>query len=257
MYKSYTASDYLKFLKLPSDYKVDGFIDYGASFNKTYTLDQFEEALRKLNVEYRISKPESEILFSISEIKIDNKLFWFTNAYGGAELSELLHLACLFGSKKNIHLGCCGGLNTEANGLDLIIPEWSYDLGSSAKKYQPDANCQYDSDKELSDKLAKCLSGGHKISRGPIITCQATLAETWEDVKEWSKQGYDGVEMESATVFAVSNYFKVPAAAIVFISDNLIKEETIMSPDFENNQRLRRQVSQDLFDIAVRELVFS
>jgi hypothetical protein len=99
MYKYYTASDYRKFLKLPDDYRVDGFIDYGASLNKTYTLEQFENALKKLGVGYKISKPESEILFSISEIKVGNKLFWFTNAYGGAELSEFLHLACFLSSR--------------------------------------------------------------------------------------------------------------------------------------------------------------
>ena len=60
-----------------------------------------------------------------------------------------------------------------------------------------------------------------------MITCQAMLAETWEDICEWSSRGFYGVEMEASTVFAVSQHFKVPATAMLNIADNLIEKETI------------------------------
>ena len=236
MYKSYSASDYKKFLKLPDNYCVDGFVCYGTSHLKTFPIEQFENSLKMLTLKYKISKLESENLHSVKEIKVKGKTFWFTNAYGGAELSELLHWACLFGSKKNIHLGSCGGLVPNGKQLDLIIPIYSYGEESSAKTYQPDANNKYYSDKSLSKSLFKLLSKTHTVHTGPIVTCQATLAETFEGVQEWSNQGYSGVEMESATVFAVSNHFKVPSAAIVYIVDNLIKQETVLDKGFEDTK---------------------
>jgi uridine phosphorylase len=42
------------------------------------------------------------------------------------------------------------------------------------------------------------------------MTVQAMLAETAEDVDEWSSQGYIGVDMESATTFAVAAILKCP-----------------------------------------------
>lgn len=255
MYKTYTAPDFRKLLKLPDDYHVDGFMDYGTGLGRTYPFEQFENSLKKLGIKYQTSKLGSELLDSINEIKIGKKIFWFTNAYGGAELSELIHTACILGSQKNIHLGCCGGLVESGLSRDLIIPEWSYGQESSAKYYQPESDDKYYSDKTLSDKLADKLSQGHKVFRGPIITCQAMLVQSAEDHQRWSESGYYGVEMETSTVFAVSRYFNVPAAALLFISDNLILGETIKDDGFINDRSLRRQTSQDLFDVAVAELI--
>jgi len=142
-------------------------------------------------------------------------------------LSEHLHLACLFGSKKNILIGSCGGLKKGAENCDLIIPNWSFANESSAKAYQPDVKCKYESDKFLNNRLVKKLAPKHTLYRGATITFQAMLAETWEDIQKWSELGYVGVEMEAATVFATSKYFKVPAAAVLIISDNLIEKETV------------------------------
>jgi purine-nucleoside phosphorylase len=253
MYKAYTAADYRKHLNFTDDYSVDGFIVYGTYAKFPY--DQLENSLKNLGIKYEISRPVHDFMNHITEIKIADKLFWFTTAYGGAELSEDLHLACLFGSQKNILLGSCGGLKHGASSRDLIIPDWSYADESSAKAYQPDANSMYQSDGELSDKIANKLSLKYKVHHGPTITYQAMLAETQEDIKNWSDQGYLGVEMEASTVFAVSKHFNVPAVAILMIGDNLIEEETCLDINYENTRDKRRQVSQDIFDVAVNELV--
>jgi purine-nucleoside phosphorylase len=253
MYKAYTAADYLKHLKFADDYSVDGFIVYG-TYAK-YPYDQVENSLKRLGIKYKISRPDHDFLNHIIEIKIADKLFWFTTAYGGAELSEDLHLACLFGSQKNILLGSCGGLKRGASSRDLIIPDWSYADESSAKAYQSDAGSKYQSDNELSDKIANKLSSKYKVHHGPTITYQAMLAETQEDIQNWSNQGYLGVEMEASTVFAVSKHFSVPAAAILMIGDNLIEEESVFDINYENARNKRRQVSQDIFDVVVDELI--
>jgi purine-nucleoside phosphorylase len=253
MYKAYTAADYRKYLNFTDDYSVDGFIVYGTY--KKYPYEQLDDSLKRLGIKYTTSRLTNDPLNHILEFKIAGKIFWFTTAYGGAELSEDLHLACIFGSKKNILLGSCGGLKHGASSRDLIIPNWSYADESSAKAYQPNAGSKYQSDGELSDKIANKLSSKYKVHHGPTITYQAVLAETQEDIQNWSKQGYLGVEMEASTVFAVSKHFNVPAVAILMIGDNLIEEETFFDINFENARDKRRQVSQDIFDVAVEELL--
>jgi purine-nucleoside phosphorylase len=253
MYKQFTAEDHKKHFGFKFDYRVDGLMVYGTYQN--YPFEQIEESLKRLGADYEINSLENDFFSQIREVKVFGKVFWLTVAYGGALLSEYIHLACLFGSKKNILLGSCGGLKKGASSMELIVPDWSYADESSAKAYQPDANNRYEADAELRSILAGRLSKKYTVHRGSTVTYQAMLAETWEDVVRWSNQGYVGVEMEAATVFAASKHFGVPAAAILRIGDNLIEEQTVMDVNYENTKDLRRQISQDSFDIVVEELL--
>jgi len=69
-------------------------------------------------------------------------------------------------------------------------------------------------DEKLSKDLVAAMNPVFGVHRGPVITCQAMIGETLEDVQWWSNEGYFGVEMESATLFSVSKHFGVAAAAI-------------------------------------------
>ena len=62
------------------------------------------------------------------------------------------------------------------------------------------------------------------------------MAETFEDVKNWSKEGFLGVEMEASTIFAVSKHFNVASTALLIVGDNLIKGETVASESYKNNK---------------------
>ncbi|HEU5004733.1 MAG TPA: hypothetical protein VFT49_01460 [Candidatus Saccharimonadales bacterium] len=253
MYKSFTADDYRKHLKLPADYVVDGFLIYG-TFRK-FPYEQLEDSLKKQRIEYQTAKIGDEYFDPVLTFRVGNNNYWFTIAYGGTMLSEYLHLACTFGSKKNLLIGSCGGLKKGASSLDIIVPDWSYGDESSARSYQNEKDGKQYSDTSISDRLADKLADKYKVHRGPTVTHQAMLGETWEDIERWAQQGYIGVEMEASTVFAVSNHFKVPSAAILHIGDNLIEEETVMDINYETNRDLHRQVSQDIFDAAVEELL--
>lgn len=253
MYKTFTAADYKKYMKLPEDYEIAGFMIYGTYRNYPYV--QFEESLKRLGHEYKKSELEHEFFKSVAEFEVEGKKYWLTTAYGGAILSEFLHLAGLFGSRKNILLGSCGGLKKGASNRDILVPEWSFAEESSAKLYQPEAKNHYAADEALSKKLTAELSKNHTVHPGATVTCQAMMAETWEDIQHWSEQGFIGVEMEAATVFAASSYFNVPAAAILRIDDNLIEDETVMDINYEGMLEERRQLSQSIFDTAVKELI--
>lgn len=254
MYKSFSADDYRKFLQLTSSYQVHGFLVYGTY--KKFPYDQLKHSLAKIQQDTQCTFMNHEFLQNILEFHVGDKTYWFSNAYGGALLSEHLHLACLFGSKANILLGSCGGLKHGLKSDDIIIPTGSYAEESSAKAYQPqNHNNMYLANSNLSQTLAALLQPDHHVVHGNTLTYQAMLAETWEDIQSWSGQGYLGVEMEAATVFAVSNHFQVPAAAMLRVADNLIEEHTILDVNFEKTRDMRRILSQEMFDIALKVLL--
>jgi purine-nucleoside phosphorylase len=257
MYKSLSADDFRKEFKLGDDYSVKGFLSYGAWDDEKHT-QKIQDILRELNIDFSITRKEG-FLSRIVEININKDRYWFVVMYGGTLLSEYIHLACLLGSKKNIHIGSCGGLYPEIDDLNLIIPTWSYGNESTTRAYEREVlDSKHYSDKNLSDLLemnAKKLIGTNRLWKGPVMTNQAMLGETFEDVQEWSKTGFYGVEMETATMFSVSKHFNVPSAALLYVSDNLIKGQTVGSKSHIKQKELREVIKNNVYKAGLLSLL--
>jgi len=245
MYKSFTPEEYRKHFLLPFDYVVDGLISYG-SWTEEKIRAEIEFVLKENDIPYVFRVLEG-FLSHVLEIKINDKIYWFVVMYGGTMLSEYIHLACLFGSKKNIHLGSCGGLNPDIESLDLIIPIFSYGNESITRIYDKGAtDFKHFPSENLSLLLEKNLDSKSSIKRGPIITNQAMLGESFEDVISWYNLGYYGVEMEISTVFSVSKHFNVQCTALVYVSDNLIKGQTVGDESHIKQKNKRLKIRKDI-----------
>ncbi len=254
MYKSFTAEELKKLLNIPPAYSVKGLLSYGAWDEKKH-FDKIQETLDGLGIRYIPRKLEG-FLSHILELTIDTNIYWFTVMYGGAQLSEYVHLASLFGSKKNIHIGSCGGLYSEMNSLDLLMPSWSHGNESTTRTYEPDAaDFKHCPDGSLSKSIRAKIKGNYKVWNGPVVSNQAMMGETWDDVRSWSENGFYGVEMETATIFSVSNHFHVPSAALVYVSDNLIKGQTVGDESHTQQRVVREDVKNEVYRIGVRTLV--
>jgi len=252
MYKTYNAADYRSHFHLPEDYRVDGMLIWGG-WNRPRHVSVLQTALAERAAAFN---ELPGFLERMLEFVVDEKHYWFDVSYGGARLSEYLHLACLFGSRKNVLLGSCGGLNPQIDACDLIVPSFSYGDESTTRVYQPGvSDHRHFPNKEMSARLAESISPKHRLWQGPTVTNQAMMAETFEDVKKWSEQGYLGVEMEAGTVFAVSNHFAVPSGAILYVGDNLIRGETVLDTSFSDNRHLREAAETEQYRVALAELL--
>lgn len=112
----------------------------------------------------------------------------------------------------------------------------------------------YPNDK-LTNKLRSKLPIDIKAIDGPTVTCETMLTETWEDVQLWSKQGFLGVEMEAAMIFALSAFFKVPSVAVLTVGDNLIKEETMFHDNHGKQKEVRVKARNIQYQLALSELL--
>ena len=109
MYKELDKKFFIQGFNFPKNYKVDGYLQFG-SYDVGKQVYVLEEILKKLKIKYEIKRLFG-FLQNIFELKIKKKMYWFGVVYGGSITSEYIHIASLLGSKKNIHLGSCGGLN--------------------------------------------------------------------------------------------------------------------------------------------------
>lgn len=242
MYQQLTPKQNRKSHGFEPEYNVDGIITVG-----TYTPDKWinmvESDLRDKHIEFKKSKLKG-FLRNVPEFKIEKKTFWLMTTLGSAELASVVHLGCQFGSKINLHLGSCGGLDPNLKDYTTIIPISSYDTGTSATMYSDGRSTNvFYPDHSLSEILLQlCKNTGLTSVKGKIITCQAMYAQTENDIQTWSEQDFSGVEMETATLFAVSNYFEVPAGAMVYITDNLIKGDTVLDNKHAKSAEFRKSI---------------
>lgn len=257
MYTSLTPNDFKRYVGLPNDYVVEGLLLYGSwdlhATDKHIPL--LKNALDKLEIDYELNKIEEVNAGHAHEITIKGKHYWFVPVMGTAVMSIYAHIASVLGSKKNILIGVVGGLSKNIKAGDLIIPRRI--LGNdNALKYEPKMIDKYFyPDDTLRNDVLNRVPQEIKVHEGDTITCEVMLAETQEDVLSWSSQGFLGVEMEGAMVFALSKHFSVPAAAIFSIADNLIEEETLLHESYKKGKNIRMETQSIQYQIAIKELL--
>ena len=255
MYKQLTPSDIRRVLKVPNDYHVDGLLVSGTHPPKK-EHPHFEAAVKSLGVPYMEEVIEDRFFQEVKSVVIGGKRIWFDVVYGAAYLSELAHVASMLGSKANILLGSCGALQENMTHGDTVIPSASFGDESVTRMYQRDnKDFLYMADDVLSQKIRESLPARSAIHQGTLITAQAMLAETEEDVKEWNRQGYIGIDMESAKLFAVSAHFGVPAAALLYAADNLVRNELVTDAGFALMREQRMTIRKENYFAALKILV--
>ena len=255
MYHKITASQHKKYFGLPKNYRVDACIVYGAYSRRAYQK-LFLKNLKKFGT-VKIERLSHDFLADILSLNINGKRIWFMVEYGGAKLCEFLHLGSLFGSRANILIGTFGGLQKASSEFSVIVPSASYSTESSAHMYDRAAkNNLFVSNSNLSKNIFRDLRANDiQTITGETVTCQAMLAETWSDVIGWSRRGFLGVEMEAATVFAVSKQLRVPSAAILQIADNLIAKETVDSESYLKKRKKLKKMKIVFFKVAIEQIL--
>ena len=103
--------------------------------------------------------------------------------------------------------------------------------------------------------MRSALPVGCTVFEGKTTTCEIILGETPDDIKRWAAEGFLGVEMEAALFFAASKYFKIPAASILFVSDNLVEDESFMSSAHQQSYDQREQAKVLQYKIGLKELL--
>jgi uridine phosphorylase len=178
------------------------------------------------------------------------RLVGFACVYGAPMASEIVHIFGVLGTRAVIQTGNCGAL---ADGLvagDLFVPTEAFCGEGAAQYYQPDSQ-RVAASAELLASETFARHGGAPLHRGAIYTTAALLAEGEAEVEQWHRQGFAAVDMETATTFAVAEYFGIAHAAILYVFDNPRRREHLLLSEPEKDVR-REQANR-----TSRELAFA
>jgi uridine phosphorylase len=154
-----------------------------------------------------------------------------------ADTSITTEILCNTGIKAMIRLGSCGALREDIKVGDMVIVTTAL-KGEGVTQYYVDKNYVPTADKDLSQKLHELAKPvvqviDKTIHLGPCWTTDAILRETREHVGKAVKEGAIAVDMCSAAFLTICAQYKIPAAVILAVSDNVITGEMgFMNPDY-------------------------
>lgn len=256
MYTSVDVDAFKKRTGLPHDYTIDGFLAAGTwdLYANSRHIPQLKLALETLGVTTTVFRIEGEELGHAFEFVVDGRRYWFVPVMGTAVMSQYAHLASMLGSKKNLLAGVVGGLKPGMKPADFIVPTASKGNENALMYQRTSADLLFYPNNELRSRLKARLGDIH-VHEGITTTCEVMFAETAEDIKQWSNQGYLGVEMEAAMIFALSNSFGIPSASILYVADNLIEDVTIFHDSYETSREAREKAKLLKYTAVVAELL--
>ncbi len=161
----------------------------------------------------------------VYQINYKNTLIAFYRSMVGAPAC----VACFeeiiaMGAKKFVLFGSCGVLNDNTVKDNIIIPVSAIrDEGTSYHYIAPSPEIEADahSVQILESVLADC---GCSYVKGKTWTSDAIYRETLSAIEERRQQGCLTVEMECASMLAVSKYRHIPFIQFLYGADNLSSE---------------------------------
>ena len=146
----------------------------------------------------------------------------FCGAPGAAVALEELHA---MGCKKFIICGGAGALTKDSKVGEVVVPVSAVrDEGTSYHYLEPSP--EVECHKETVDTAVSCLKEmGIPFTTGKTWTTDAIYRETPDMIELRRNEGCITVEMEAAAFFAVSKYYDIPLAQLLYAGDDVSGEE--------------------------------
>jgi uridine phosphorylase len=174
----------------------------------------------------------------------------FACVYGAPMTAEIVHIFGVLGTRAVIQTGNCGALADGLRAGDLFVPTEAFCGEGAAQYYKPNGQRAAAFPNFFDSDTCK-RHGVEHFHGGAIYTTAALLAEGEADIERWHQQGFAAVDMETATAFAVAEYFGMLRAAILYVFDNPRRREHLLLSDTE------KDVRRDQANKTVRELAFA
>ncbi len=143
-----------------------------------------------------------------------------------ADTAITTEILCNAQPKVMIRIGSCGSLSEDIKIGDLVVIDSALRGDGVTPYYVDDPNFQPESDKALTDDLYEITkASGFNTHRGRAWSTDAILRETREHVGKAIDQGAVAVDMVTSVFLTICQQYKIPATAIMAVSDHIITGE--------------------------------
>ena len=166
---------------------------------------------------------QRHFLFHSNLYSSDN-LFLAGPAVGAPMAVLVLEKLIALGAEKVILYGWAGSLQKDLHAMDILVPDSGLsEEGTSLHYTQPEPSV-IAPDPDLAKRLCTTLANQDiPCRRGPVWTTDAPYREMRHKVERYSRQGICGVDMEFTALCSVAAFRKIQLAAVMLISDELLR----------------------------------
>ncbi len=150
-------------------------------------------------------------------------------ALGSPMAAMHVHTFCAAGTPAVVQLGWFGALQPGMAFGDVVVPRHAERQDGTSDWYLP-KGILADATPALASAITAALrTRDIPVSEHAIFSTPALLAESREVIADWSRHGWQGVDMETAATFAVAKSLGAQRAAALIRFDDLIAEEDSMA----------------------------
>lgn len=151
-----------------------------------------------------------------------------------ADTAITTEILCNAQAQTMIRLGSCGALDDQIKIGELIVAENAWCGEGVTPYYVQDRNWEPRADQALTDHLYEAAkASGFKVHRGKCWSTDVILKETRANVKKATDHGCIAVDMVTSAFLTICHQYKIPAAVILAVSDNIISGDMgFMDPNY-------------------------
>ncbi|MFD2042968.1 nucleoside phosphorylase [Ornithinibacillus salinisoli] len=238
LYGEFTKEDWIKTLKIEEENIPNTFILHG-EWEHEWNMDTWKNIL--VNEQWL---PTWNTVIG----EYNNRPLGFANVFGGPLASMIAHRFAIVGTKNFIQTGYYGGLSRNIQYGDILIATSAYMEDGVSQWYLPGETTVHADTELVQAAVAYCESKGYRYVTGSVFSTSAMLMETSDLVKDWSEDGHIGVDMETATTFAIAKKFNRKAIGLLNLSDHIIEGDTF----YAGNEEFK-QIEEEI-DRRIREI---
>ncbi len=166
---------------------------------------------------------------------------------GSANAATVMDLLSAISPKAALFLGKCGGLKEKPGIGDFILPIAAIRGEGTSNDYFPPevpALPAFNLQKAVSTTIRNCQ---HDYWTGTVYSTNRRVWEHDEEFKAYLRRiRAMAVDMETATIFTTGFYNKIPAGALLLVSDQPMTPEGIKTAESD------RKVTQEFVDLHLR-----
>jgi uridine phosphorylase len=173
--------------------------------------------------------------------------------YGAARAIEPIGILGPFGVRVAVQIGSCGGLAHVTNTGEYIVPT-TVTPEDGVSRYITEAS-RISSTPALSQVLvAVAREAGHTVHHGPHVS-EASLDSVRPEqgwTRRWVDEGYLGVDMETAAVFAAAEWRGLDRTALNYVWDEERNSRRWSDPLPLDIEKRRREAEADMFPLVLQ-----
>ena len=148
----------------------------------------------------------------------------FAVVYGAPKAADVCHIFCVLGVRSIVQIGWYGGLQPDLQYREILVPDAVAGRDGVSRRYA--AGLVLPTPRLSRALAAEAEKRGFAHRTGKLVSTTNITAERPRDVSRWSREGFTGVDLETAATFAVARKFGRQYAALLSMSDLVIEGHT-------------------------------